>query len=156
MIERTLLDPATVPAGRRHPMPVETQQPPEAAYRAEAELLAVLGEPPRLDVCVLGIGPDGHTASLFPGAAQLASDRWIVDAPAGWEPYVHRVTMTFKTINEARACIFLVPDGSKADVVARALAADGDVSEAPARGVQPRDGELVWLLTAAAARGLAA
>ena len=151
MITRTLLEPAAVPPPRRHPIPVESLGPTEAAERYEDHLREVLGPEPRLDVCVMGVGPDGHTASLFPGTTQLDDPGLVTSGPAGFEPFVPRVTLTFRAINDARVCLFLVTGEEKAHAVAAALAPTGHVYDTPARAVQPVHGRLVWLLDRAAA-----
>jgi 6-phosphogluconolactonase len=85
-----------------------------------------------LDFVLLGLGSDGHMASLFPGSPQLkVRDRRATDGPAGLEPFVHRVTMTLPTIRSAKRIAFLVTGEDKADAVVAAFA--GDVSpEVPA------------------------
>ncbi len=97
--------------------------PPEAAADAyDAELEGIT-----IDLAFNGIGPDGHTASLFPGSPQLAvTDRRAVAGPAGLEPFVDRVTMTVPFLNTARTVVFLVAGEDKADAVRRAFAADPD------------------------------
>jgi 6-phosphogluconolactonase len=94
----------------------------EAAARYDAELEGVT-----LDLAVLGMGPDGHTASLFPGRPELdVTDRRVVAVPeAGMEPYVPRVTMTFPTLAAARRRVFLVAGADKRETLRR-------VSELPA------------------------
>ena len=80
-----------------------------------------------LDFVLLGLGSDGHMASLFPGSPQLkVRDRRATDGPAGLEPFVHRVTMTLPTIRSAKRIAFLVTGEDKADAVAAAFG--GDVS----------------------------
>lgn len=85
-----------------------------------------------LDFLLLGLGPDGHVASLFPGSPQLGvDDRRAVNGPAGLEPFVDRVTMTMPTLRSARRIVFVVAGDGKADAVARAFG--GEVSpEVPA------------------------
>jgi len=122
----------------------------------ERQLRATLGEElPRLDVVLLGLGPDAHVASLFPGQPTLeVQDRLAVGVEeAGMEPYVPRVSLTLPVINNARSVVFLVSGEGKSDAVARAFGDEPDPA-APGSRVRPHSGELVVLLDAGAARGL--
>jgi 6-phosphogluconolactonase len=97
--------------------------PAEAAAELDAELEGV-----DLDLLLLGLGPDGHVASLFPGSPQLhVTDRRATSGPAGLEPWVERVTMTLPTIQAAQRIVFLVTSEGKADVAGAAFA--GPVTE---------------------------
>ncbi len=106
------------------------QTPPRAVHRirgeaspaeAAAELDTALANT-TLDFLLLGLGPDGHMASLFPGSPQLdVTDRRATDGPAGLEPWVHRVTLTVPSIQSATRVVFLVTGAAKADAVARAF-----------------------------------
>ena len=92
----------------------------EAADELDAALAGA-----ELDLMLLGLGPDGHMASLFAGSPQLAElDRRATNGPASLEPFVERVTMTLPTIRSAARIVFLVTGEGKADAVARAFAAD--------------------------------
>jgi 6-phosphogluconolactonase len=94
--------------------------PADAAAELDAALAGVT-----LDFLLLGLGPDGHMASLFPGSPQLdVTDRRAIDGPAGLEPWVHRVTMTVPTIQAAKRVVFLVTGETKADAVAQAFGGD--------------------------------
>jgi len=86
----------------------------------------------QLDFMLLGLGPDAHVASLFPGSPQLAArDRRAISGPAGLEPWVDRVTMTMPTLQAATRIVFIVSEESKAEAVARAFG--GEISpDAPA------------------------
>jgi len=127
--------------------------PEEAAARAEEDLRAsVPGEPyPVLDLVVLGMGPDGHTASLFPGAPELEeTERLMVPVHRPEMPQPWRVSMTLPVLNAARRVLVVVGGAEKALMVRRALAGDPDV---PAGLIRPA-GELTWLLTEDAATHL--
>ena len=102
---------------------IRGEAPPEEAARELDEQL----DGAELDFLLLGIGPDGHCASLFPGSPQLdVTDRRAVSGPAGLEPWVDRVTMTMPTLQSAKRIVFIAGGASKADAVARAFG--GDVS----------------------------
>jgi 6-phosphogluconolactonase len=119
----------------------------------ELELRGTLGEEmPRLDVVLLGLGPDGHVASLFPNQPTLeVQDRLAVGVEeAGMEPYVPRVSLTLPVINSARAVVFLVAGPEKAQAVERAF--HGEPTPAvPGSLVRPHSGQLTVLLDPAAA-----
>lgn len=111
---------------------------------------------PELDLVLLGLGPDGHCASLFPGRPEVAvTDRLAVGVPeAGMEPYVPRVSFTLPIINAAREVVFLVAGAGKAQAAARAWGGTPD-PDTPASLVAPASGELTVLLDPAAAEQLA-
>jgi len=127
--------------------------PEEAAARAEEDLRAsVSGQPyPVLDLVVLGMGPDGHTASLFPGAPELEeTQRLMVPVHRPEMPQPWRVSMTLPVLNAARRVLVVVGGAEKAPMVRRALAGDPDI---PAGLIRPA-GALTWLLTEDAAADL--
>ncbi len=129
----------------------------EAAAGAYAETLrAVFGDGiPALDLVLLGIGSDGHTASLFPGKPALTvTDQAVVGVPEpGLDPFVPRITLTFPALNAAREVVFLIEGAAKAEAVARAFGSPPDPS-APSAHVRPDPGTLTVLLDPAAAAGL--
>jgi 6-phosphogluconolactonase len=127
-----------------------------AAADYDDRLRGALGPEGRLDLAVMGIGPDAHTASLFPGKpATDARERWAVEVPeAGMEPYVPRVTMTLPVFDAARVVVFLAAGEDKAEAVVRAFADPPD-PRAPSGMVRPRDGPLIVLADQAAADRLA-
>jgi 6-phosphogluconolactonase len=151
MAHAALLSKFAVPPERVHRPPGEVGPPEEGARRWEAELQslfpgpAAAGEFPVFDLVLLGVGSDGHTASLFPGDPALAEgEHWVaaVLRPVG-EPAVPRLTLTLPVLNRARCVAFLVSGGGKAGVVEKILS--GAAAQLPAARVQPA-GRLVWFL----------
>ncbi|MDQ7029393.1 MAG: 6-phosphogluconolactonase [Ardenticatenia bacterium] len=157
MVAETLL--AELPINAEHVHRVEAERPPEeAALAYELDLrrhfgLAV-GEWPRFDLILLGLGGDGHTASLFPHTEVLWEHRRLVAAPFISKLGTHRITMTVPTINHARVILFLVMGQAKAEAVARACRGHYAPDECPAQLIHPRDGELHWVVDKEAAGAL--
>jgi 6-phosphogluconolactonase len=152
--KRLLLDNVPVPSGQAHYVPVELGPAGVVAGQYGAELRAFFGsgaEPwPRFDLIFLGMGSDGHTASLFPGMPTLDERTQLVVAspPGVLPPPVDRVTFTLPVLNAARAVVFLVAGPDKRTTLSRVLAGD---RELPAARVRPTDGELHWLVDQEAA-----
>jgi 6-phosphogluconolactonase len=121
------------------------------ADRYEALVRERLGDEPRWDLLLLGLGPDSHCASLFPGKPEVeVRDRLVVGVPqAGMEPQVPRISLTLPTINAARHVVFLVTGENKREAVRRAFGEDPDPTS-PAAHVRPADGELTVFLDPAA------
>jgi 6-phosphogluconolactonase len=131
--------------------------PAVAADDYERELRHALGEQlPRLDLILLGLGPDAHVASLFPDSASLrVRDRTVVGVErAGHEPYVPRVSLTMPVLCNGRAIVFLVAGADKADAVVRAFGPGEPSEAAPGSLVRPVEGTLTVLLDEAAASSL--
>jgi 6-phosphogluconolactonase len=126
------------------------------ADRYESALRSAFGSDaaPSFDLLLLGLGPDGHCASLFPGAPALGvNDRWAVGVErAGLEPYVARVSLTLPALTAARETLFLVTGEEKAAAVRCAFGAGGE--DLPARRVAEAAADVTVLLDAAAARAL--
>jgi 6-phosphogluconolactonase len=118
----------------------------------EALVRERLGDEPRWDLLLLGLGPDSHIASLFPGMPEAeVTDRLVVGVPeAGMEPQVPRISLTLPAINAARHVVFLVTGESKRDAVRRAFGDSPDPAS-PAAHVRPADGGLTVYLDPAAA-----
>jgi 6-phosphogluconolactonase len=151
MARQAWLDKVPIPAANIHPMPTDEADPAIAASKHEAELKAFFqlqnGEFPVIDVMLLGIGDDGHTASWFPHTAALqVCDRLVTVGNKDGQP---RITFTVPVINVARSVIFLVAGASKRSALAQIFAAEGDADLYPARLVHP-EGEHLWLLDQAA------
>jgi len=152
LVRETLLDHVPIPAENVHPMP--TQFPdPNGAARAYAETMRAYfpGPWPRFDLVLLGLGADGHIASLFPGSAALDErDRWVTAARAPAEPS-QRLTLTLPALNHAARVWFLVAGTEKARALRRALVDAPRPHHCPAVGVRPVDGAAVWWVDDAAA-----
>jgi 6-phosphogluconolactonase len=136
-----------------HPMATNAADPDEAAHRYEAELKSFYGadslDPgrPLFDVVLMGVGPDGHTASLFPGyPAVEETARWVVGVPkAHVEPFVPRVSLTLPTLGSCHEMLFEVSGADKRPILTRVLAGE----DLPA-GRATSTGETTWLVDAAA------
>jgi 6-phosphogluconolactonase len=105
------------------------------------------GELPRFDLILLGLGEDGHTASLFPGSAALTENEHWVATVYVEKLKAHRLTWTLPVINAAAQIIFLVAGQSKSAVVKKLFGADADGYELPAGKVRPANGIVTWLIT---------
>jgi len=125
------------------------------AYQAELDEAFGGAEPPAIDLLLLGLGPDAHCASLFPGDGALGErERWVVGVQSpGMPPLVSRVTVTLPVLNAAREVVFLISGADKAEAVARAFG-DAPWPDAPASLVRPDPGRLTILLDPPAAARL--
>ena len=153
MAREALLDKIPIPTENVHRIRGELP-PDEAAAAYQAELEAVLGAGGRFDLVLLGMGVDGHTASLFPGTAALhEGERWVVaafvDKLSAW-----RVTLTPVVLNAAAQVTFVVSGAGKAEQLREVLAGPYQPDVLPAQMVRPTDGRLLWLVDAAAAAHL--
>lgn len=155
LLDRVPVSPANIHRIRGEAEPAVAAREYEAILR---EWFGVLEGPPRpgegFDFLLLGLGSDGHTASLFPGSpALLERERWVLPQRGPVPPH-WRVTVTPVVIRAAREVTFLVTGGEKAGALCRALEGNGGPSETPARVVLPPEGIIRWLVDSAAARGL--
>jgi 6-phosphogluconolactonase len=149
---RIFLD-ACAPAANIHPIPTDTGNPDEAARRYESELKSFHGANelgsarPLFDVVLMGVGPDGHTASLFPDYPAIKeTERWVVGVPqAHVEPFVPRVTLTLPALNSCREMLFEVAGSEKRAILTRVLAGEN----LPAHRAHST-GETIWLVDQAA------
>ena len=137
-------------------MRMEGEAGPDAGAAAyEALIREHLGGSPRWDLVLLGLGPDAHTASLFPGKPEVDERQRLVTgvALAGMEPQVPRISLTLPALNGARRVVFLVTGADKAKAVARAFGDPPDQTS-PGAHVRPSAGELLVVLDEAAAKEL--
>ena len=148
MAKQAFLD-KCAPAANVHPIPIDSPDATEAARRYERELKSFYGadqlDParPLFDLVMLGVGPDGHTASLFPGyPAVEETRRWVIEVPkANVEPFVPRVTLTLPALASCREILFLASGSGKRAILTRVLSGE----DLPAHRARS-NGETVWLL----------
>jgi 6-phosphogluconolactonase len=144
---------ALAPASHIHPIPTDVANPDESAARYERELTSFYGADrldrarPLFDLVLMGVGPDGHTASLFPGYPALQETvRWVVGVPqAHVEPFVPRVTLTMPALASCREMLFEVSGASKREILTRVLGGE-NLPAATARS----EGDTVFLVDQAA------
>ncbi len=157
MAREALLDRVPIPAANIHRIAGELV-PAAAAQAYAAELKRVVpphhGGLPRLDLVLLGVGQDGHTASLFPDTPALAEKFHSVVANPGPAPDAWRVTLTLPALNAAANVLFLVIGAEKAPMLRRVLRTDTAGASYPAQRVRPTAGWLRWFLDEAAASEL--
>jgi 6-phosphogluconolactonase len=160
MAKESLLSKVPIPPANIFPVPAEN---PDAAQVAEVyeqtlrKFFAVApGEFPRFDLILLGMGPDGHTASLFPETAALQEKSRLV--VANWVEKLggSRITFTLPLLNSARCVAFLVSGTDKAAALHEVLEGNAPADKYPSRLVQPSDGKLIWFVDRAAASELSA
>jgi len=156
MITSSLLGREGVPVRRAHLISTEESTAGAAAERYERELREAFageeGEWPRLDLLLLGLGEDGHTASLFPEGPELREEkRWVVDAHPREYPH-GRITLTLPVLNHARQVFFLATGAGKAEVVRKIR--EGEKPVPPAGLVKPESGCLFFFLDRQAGAGI--
>jgi 6-phosphogluconolactonase len=155
MAANVLLDHVPCPAANVHPMPTHLT-PPDAAARDYEKTLSEYfgGGPPRFDLLLLGLGAEGHTASLFPGAAALAERRrWVVAETVPAHPPM-RLTLTVPALTRSAHTFFLVTGSDKADALHHALVPAADPHSCPAAAIRPTEGTVTWWVDREAAADL--
>lgn len=154
MARQALLDHVPIPPEQVHPM-VCDRAPQQAAVAYEALLRYFFPDDhPRFDLVVLGLGENGHTASLFPGTDVLEEQqRWVAEVYVA-EEGMYRLTLTVAAINQSALVVFLVSGSDKAQVLRKVLKETQDPRSIPAQFIKPVDGGLLWLVDRDAARQL--
>ena len=160
MVKKSLLSTGIISPDRVHRMRAELPQADDAAAEYEKEMRTFFNPArcldgfPRFDLILLGMGPDGHTASLFPDSPALAEEkRWVMANPV--EKFkTDRITFTFPVLNAAREIHLLVAGKDKAEMIAQVLGAKLDHPSYPVERVMPVEGRKVWMLDDAAAAQL--
>jgi len=165
MVNESLLTKIAIPAENVFRVPAENPDAAAAASDYEAQLRRFFelspgdqpgdrpGEFPRFDLILLGIGPDGHTASLFPDSPALDEQTRLVVANWVAKFNTHRITFTFPVLNRAAEVMFLASGADKADMLRQVLEGK-NIPPLPSQRVQPSDGKLLWMLDEAAAAKL--
>lgn len=158
MARQALLDPLAIPGENIHRMAGELE-PDLAAKNYNHELQHHFGQVdfPLFDFILLGLGQDGHTASLFPGSmAVLEREKWVaaVEHVTPPPPFVPRITLTVPVINAAAHVLFLVSGADKAEILGRVLQHEAPDPDLPASLIYPKRGSLTWMIDRAAAAGI--
>jgi len=147
LARKDFVDQVPVPPNQIHPMPADAS-PMEGAEIYQKAVIDIFhlrkGESPVFDLILLGIGKDGHTASLFPGQKTPDDKERFVIPVKGGDPFVSRLTMTLSVINHAKNIIFMASGENKADIVKTIL--EFPQARLPAQSIQPVNGTLTWLL----------
>lgn len=157
MVEESLLAKIAIPAENVFRVAAENPDAAAAASDYESQLRRFFeiksGEFPRFDLILLGMGPDGHTASLFPDSPALDEQSRLVVANWVAKFNTHRITFTFPVLNRAAEVMFMVSGGDKGDMLHQVLEGK-NTPPLPSQRVQPSDGKLLWMLDEAAAAKL--
>jgi 6-phosphogluconolactonase len=157
MANEALLSKVPIPPANVHRVRAELDAA-RAAVEYEDELRSAFGsragEMPRFDLMMLGMGPDGHTASLFPGSPALKEQSALVSANWVEKFNSHRITFTYPLLNAAAEIMFVAGGEDKADMLRNVLCGDPSGRTYPAQDVRPDSGQLLWLVDEAAARKL--
>jgi len=159
LANKTLLPPLKITSSQVYRMAGESHDPQAAAHEYEQKLYLATKTPrsvqPSLDLILLGLGEDGHTASLFPGAPVLRDRQHLIAATQSPKDPPNRLTMTLAAINRASVILFLVAGAGKTGVVRAILDPKTEVErQLPASLVEPEEGRIVWFLDRAAAAEL--
>lgn len=153
MTRETLFEPLGIP--ENHIFRIHGEDDPQAAAESYAQVLVrELGRRPRFDLLFLGMGPDGHTASIFPGTLNAIDDGKLVVANWVEKFKTWRITLTPDVINDATHVVVTTGGASKADALHAALDGPRDPDTYPVQLVAPQDGELHWIIDEAAAEKL--
>ena len=156
LAQQVLLGKVPVPASQIHRMPADEPDRDAASQSYTDEMRRVFATDgiPNFDLLQLGMGPEGHTASLFPHQASLHEQQRLVMPVSVPKPPPPRLTFTPPILNAARNVLFLVTGDDKADAIHAVLEGDDNPDEYPAQIVRPTNGEVVWMLDTKAASKL--
>ncbi len=158
LAQQVLFDKVAIPKSQIHPVPADQPDRDAASQAYTVELHQAFGTNgvPSFDLIHLGMGPEGHTASLFPHQASLHEKHRLVMPVSVPKPPPDRLTFTPPLLNAARNVLFLVTGSEKADALHAVLEGEYQPNEYPAQIVHPTNGEVVWMVDRAAAQNLQA
>ena len=158
MAHEALLSQIPVPTGNLHRIRGEEPDAGQAAAAYEEELRTFFrlrqGEQPRFDLILLGMGADGHTASIFPGTPAVGETKRLVMAVEVAKLGTERITLTPGAINQAANVVFIVAGADKAETLKAVLEGDEPIERYPSRAIRPGSGEILWLVNRDAAARL--
>ena len=158
MTNEAMLSKAPLPPANVHRVKAENPDAAAAARDYEREVRKFFqlpaGKFPRFDIVLMGMGPEGHTASLFPGTKALGEEKKLVVSNWVGKLYTDRITMTAPVFDNARNVVFLVAGDDKAVALKAVLEGKDEPDQLPAQLIRPRKGKLIWLLDPRAARYL--
>jgi 6-phosphogluconolactonase len=159
MATEAMLARAPVDAKQVHRIKGEKRNAAQAAEEYEEDLRTSFklaeGQLPRFDLVLLGMGPEGHTASLFPGTTALKEERRLVTSNWVGKLYTDRITLTPPVLNNAARVIFMVHGGEKAPALKAVLEGPYEPDQLPAQIIKPKEGKVLWLVDPSAAAMLA-
>jgi len=152
MVNEAMFSRVSLPAQNIHRIPSEEPVAQDASEKYEIDLRKSFGEAiPAFDLILLGLGEDGHTASLFPHSPALRETTRLVAAPWVEKLNAYRITMTLPVLNSGLSVVFLVTGASKAQILSEVIKTDKKSDLYPAQAIQPLNGELVWFVDQAVA-----
>lgn len=151
MVKENLLDLVPIPRKNIHPIPTDNLDMKTAARAYETELRKIfLADGSTFDLAILGIGKEGHTASLFPGSPALDEKRrWALAVEVNAVPS-RRITLTYPILNHTAVIYFIVSGSDKAEVMEKILRGTNNFRTYPAAGIRNQNGEIVWWIDYAA------
>ena len=153
MVNEAMFSRVPVPPQNIHRVPAENAAAEDAAKAYESDLRNFFGEAiPAFDLVLLGLGEEGHTASIFPGSDVLSETQRLVAAPFVQKLNAYRITMTLPVLNNGKSVVFLVTGASKAAILREIFKSKKDPDLYPAQAISPTNGAVSWLVDKAAAR----
>jgi 6-phosphogluconolactonase len=151
MTREAMLSHAPIPGSNIHRIISENPSAEDAAVQYETELKEFFNGLPQFDLTILGLGEDGHTASIFPGSPVLNESNRFVAAPWVEKLNTFRITLTLPVLNNSLSTVFLVSGKGKSEILLEVLQGKFDPARLPSQAIQPANGELKWLVDTEAA-----